>query len=206
MNIRKFLRECPGYVLRGALVSAPLALTLYILYWLFRTVDDLVPVGIPGLGVLLTILLVGVVGFLSSNVIGSGFVESAERLLARVPFVKLVYSSLKDLINAFVGDKKSFDKPVLVQLTPDANVRVLGFVTRDGLLGLGLTHHVAVYLPQSYNFAGNLLIVPRGYVEPIKASSGEVMTFVVSGGVSGFGVGHPMLPAPSTTTEEPVTP
>lgn len=195
MKIRQILRECPGYVLRGALVSGPLALTVYILYWIFRTVDGLVPVGIPGLGVVVTVLIVGLVGFLSSNVIGSGVVETAERFLGRVPFVKLVYSSIKDLFNAFVGDKKNFDKPVLVQLTADARVRALGFVTRDGLVGLGMPEHVAVYFPQSYNFAGNLLIVPREVVEPLSASSGEVMTFVVSGGVSGFGVGHPMLPA-----------
>lgn len=206
MKIRQILRECPGYVLRGALVSGPLALTLYILYWLFRTVDGLVPVGIPGLGFVLTVLLVGLVGFFSSNVIGSGVVESAERFLGRVPFVKLVYSSIKDLINAFVGEKKSFDKPVLVQLSPEVGVRALGFVTRDGLLGLGLAHHVAVYFPQSYNFAGNLLIVPRELVEPLSASSGEVMTFIVSGGVSGFGVGRPMLPASVPPPEDPAAP
>ena len=79
--------------------------------------------------------------------------------------------------------------------TSDGYVRVLGFVTRDALVGLQLPEHVAVYLPQSYNFAGNLLIVPRSAIEPLSLSSGELMTFIVSGGVSGLGVGGPMLPA-----------
>jgi uncharacterized membrane protein len=109
--------------------------------------------------------------------------------------VKLVYSSIKDLINAFVGERKSFDKPVLVRLSPDDSVRALGFVTREALASLGLPEHVAVYFPQSYNFAGNLLIVPHDAIQPLSVSSGELMTFIVSGGVSGLGVGRPQLPA-----------
>lgn len=182
----------PGYLLRGALITGPLVATVYVLYFIFRTVDELLPIGIPGLGLLLTTLLVGLVGYFSSNVIGSGILETIERFLQRVPFVKLVYSSIKDLVNAFVGDRKSFDKPVLVRLGP-GDVRVLGFVTRESLVRLGLPDHVAVYLPQSYNFAGNLVLVPGDAVQPLSVPSGELMTFIVSGGVSGFGVGKPML-------------
>ena len=192
MKYREILRDVPGYLLRGALITGPLVATVYVLYFIFRTVDDLLPIGIPGLGVLLTMLLVGLVGYFSSNVIGSGILESIERFLQRVPFVKLFYSSIKDLVNAFVGDRKSFDKPVLVRLGP-GEVRVLGFVTRESLVRLGLPDHVAVYLPQSYNFAGNLVIVPGDAVQPLSVPSGELMTFIVSGGVSGFGVGRPML-------------
>jgi uncharacterized membrane protein len=194
MNFRQFLRDVPGWLLRGALISAPLVATVYVLYFIFRTVDELLPIGIPGLGLVITTVLVGLIGFFSSNVIGSGILESTERFLHRVPFVKLVYSSIKDLVNAFVGDRKSFDKPVLVRLTPDDSIRALGFVTREALSGLGLPEHVAVYFPQSYNFAGNLLIMPRDAIQPLSVSSGELMTFIVSGGVSGLGVGGPMLP------------
>jgi uncharacterized membrane protein len=206
MDIRRILRECPGYVLRGALITGPLAVTLYIMYWVFRTVDQLLPVGIPGLGLVLTLLLVGLVGFFSSNMIGNSILEAVERFVRRVPLVKLVYSSIKDLINAFVGDKKSFDRPVLVQLSLDTGVKALGFVTRDTMLGLGLADHAAVYFPQSYNFAGNLLLVPRQLIQPLDASAGELMTFVVSGGVSGFGVGHPMLPAAAAAPPDAAPP
>jgi uncharacterized membrane protein len=192
VKFREILRDLPGYLLRGALITGPLVATLYVLYFIFRTVDELVPIGIPGLGLLFATVLVAVVGYFSSNVIGSGILESIEHGVRRVPFVKLVYSSIKDLVNAFVGDRKRFDKPVLVRLG-SADVQVLGFVTRDTLGRLGLPEHVAVYLPQSYNFAGNLVIVPREAVQPLSVPSGELMTFVVSGGVSGFGVGEPML-------------
>ena len=193
MKFREFVRDLPGHLLRGALITGPLVATVYVLYFIFRTVDELLPIGIPGLGVLLTMVLVAFVGYFSSNVIGSGILESIERFLHRVPFVKLVYSSIKDLVNAFVGDRKSFDKPVLVRLGP-GDVRILGFVTRESLIRLGLPEHVAVYLPQSYNFAGNLVIVPADAVAPLDVPSGELMTFIVSGGISGLGVGKPMLP------------
>jgi uncharacterized membrane protein len=200
MKFREFLRELPGYLLRGALITGPLVATLYVLYFILRTVDEFLPLGIPGLGLILCTVLVAMVGYFSSDLIGSGILDSIERVLQRVPFVKLVYSSLKDLVNAFVGERKSFDKPVLVRLSADDSVRALGFVTRDTLSALELPEHVAVYLPQSYNFAGNLLIVPRDAVLPLAVSSGELMTFIVSGGVSGLGVGGPQLPPAAEPT------
>src|SRR5690606_17310753 len=101
--------------------------------------------------------------------------------------VKLLYSSIKDLVGAFVGNKKTFEQPVAVMLSETSPVRALGFVTRDRAAVLGYPDHVAVYLPQSYNFAGNLVLVPKKCVEPLTVGSSELMTFVVSGGISGFG-------------------
>ncbi len=190
------LRDLPRYFFRGAFLTAPIALTLYILYWLFRAFDQLLPIGIPGLGLVVTLAFVTLVGFLSSNVIGRTAFDWTERVLRKVPFVKLLYSSIKDLVGAFVGDKKSFDQPVTVRLSHDSSLRLIGFITRRQVSGLGLTDHVAVYFPQSYNFAGNLALVPRSLVEPVEASSAEVMTFIVSGGVSGLGVGQSVLPPP----------
>jgi uncharacterized membrane protein len=191
--------------LRGALVTAPLALTFYIVYWLLSLFDQLLPVGIPGLGILLTLALITLAGFLTSNVVGRSVFDTAEAMLQRVPLVKLVYSSIKDLIGAFVGDHKSFDRPVLLQLSAGSSAKFLGFLTREGLGQLGYADHVAVYLPQSYNFAGNLVIAPRELVEPIDVSSGELMTFIVSGGVSGFGVGQSLLP-PVSLPMPPIPP
>ncbi|MCS6912692.1 MAG: DUF502 domain-containing protein [Myxococcales bacterium] len=191
MEDHTLLRALVTYLLRGALVMVPVALTLYILYWIIGTVDRLLPVGVPGLGLLLTLGLVGLVGFLSSNVLGRALVDAMERFLRRVPLVKLVYSSIRDLVDAFVGDKRRFDRPVLVRLTPDGSLRLVGFVTRDGLAVLGLPGHVAVYLPQAYNFAGNLVLVPRQQVDPLMVPSGELMSFVISAGVSGLGAAPP---------------
>ncbi len=192
-----WLGKLAGYFLRGALVTAPIALTLYIILGLLAAVDRLLPVGIPGLGLLLTLTIITLVGVAMSNVVGRSLVEGTERLLTKVPLVKLVYSSIKDLVGAFVGDRRSFDRPVSVRPSKESDVRMLGFITRQGLAALGLPGHVAVYLPQSYNFAGLLLIVPADQVDALDVSSGELMTFLVSGGVSGLGVGQSLLPPPS---------
>jgi uncharacterized membrane protein len=194
---RATLRAVLGYFLRGTLVVVPLAVTAYILWLILSTLDQLLPLGIPGLGLFIMLVAITLVGFATTNVVGRTLVDGAERLLARVPLVKLVYSSIKDLIGAFVGDKRRFDRPVAVSMTPGGNVKLLGFVTRDGLGVMGMPQSVAVYFPQSYNFAGNVAIVPKSQVEALDVSSGELMTFVVSGGVSGFGIGQSMTPGPT---------
>jgi uncharacterized membrane protein len=194
MNLKRLF----AYFLRGCLVTAPLGLTIYIVWLILGAIDGLMPFPIPGLGLVVTVGLITLVGVFTSNVVGRSALDLAEGILGRLPLVKLVYTSIKDLVNAFVGDKRRFDVPVVVALSE--GVRVLGFVTRDGLAGIGMPDHVAVYLPQSYNFAGNLLLVPRTRVEALDLSASEMMTFIVSGGVSGFGVGQSMLPPEPATT------
>jgi uncharacterized membrane protein len=191
-----WFRKIAGYFLRGALVAAPLGLTLYIILTILSAVDRLLPFGVRGLGLLVTLILITLVGVFTSNVVGRSVVDRGERFLKKVPLVKLVYTSIKDLIGAFVGDRKSFDRPVAVRLSKESQVRMLGFITRNGMHVLGLPTHVAVYLPQSYNFAGNLIVVPADHVEELEVPSGELMTFVVSGGVSGLGIGQSLLPPP----------
>ena len=188
------LKRLVGYFVRGCLVLAPLGLTLYILYAILHAVDQFLPIGIPGVGLLITLSLVTLVGMLTSNVIGRGVVEATDRALKKLPLVKLIYTSIKDLINAFMGDKKSFNRPVAVTLNPMSGLRALGFITRDGLHALDMPMHVSVYFPQSYNFAGYLAIVPREQVEALDVNSAELMTFIISGGVSGLGVGQSLLP------------
>jgi len=108
-----------------------------------------------------------------------------DKVFTKVPMVRMLYSSIKDLVYAFAGDQKKFDKPVLVSLGLGCDAKILGFVTRESLENLGLEDHVAVYFPQSYNFAGNVLIFPKSAVKPLDISSSEAMTFIVSGGVAG---------------------
>lgn len=182
------------YLVRGALTLAPIGVTLWVLVFAFRTVDSLLPIGIPGLGFVVTLALVTLTGFLSSSVLGGTLLKLLERQLSRVPLLKLVYHSIKDLIDAFVGDHKRFERPVAVPLFAGSDLQLLGFVTRDALDVRGLDGLVAVYLPQSYNFAGNVVLVPRDRVRPLEVASGDLMTFIVSGGVSGFGVAAPGEP------------
>jgi uncharacterized membrane protein len=190
------LKLIAKYFVRGCLALAPLALTAYIVYLILQFADRLVPVPVPGLGIVIAVVVITLVGYLTSNVIGKGVLELADRALSQLPLVKLIYGSLKDLIGAFVGEKRSFNQPVSIALSPDGAVRTLGFITRESLAAMDMPAHVAVYLPQSYNFAGNLLVVPRDRVELLQVSSSELMTFIVSGGISGFGIGRPSLPHP----------
>jgi uncharacterized membrane protein len=190
MSVKRLVR----YFLRGCLVTAPLGLTVYIVWLVLSTIDRLVPLPVPGLGLVATVVLITAVGIATSNVVGRSAVEMADALFGRLPLVKLVYTSIKDLVDAFVGDKRRFDVPVAVTLSPAAGAKALGFVTRDSLARLGMPESVAVYLPQSYNFAGYLLVVPRSQVEPLDVPAAELMTFIISGGVSGFGRGQSILP------------
>ena len=86
-------------------------------------------------------------------------------------------------MNSFVGDKKKFNKPVLVKV--ENNLYKPGFVTSDDLKDIGLPGMVSVYLPHSYNFSGNVFLTDKKNIKPLKNSSSEVMKYIVSGGISG---------------------
>ena len=187
------------YFVRGCLVSVPLVLTGWIIWKTLSFIDQILPIGIPGVGIVVTLSLVTLIGLFTSNVVGKRVFQITDRALSGMPLVKLLYTSIKDLIRAFVGDHKSFDQPAAVMLTP-GGARMLGFVTRDGLHALGMPDFVAVYFPQSYNFAGQLVVVPRDQVELLDAASSEIMTFIVSGGISGFGRGQSLVPPPTLTS------
>lgn len=170
--------------LKGCLVVVPLVGTVYVVYALFTQIDSLLHLSIPGLGFAITLCLITLVGAIASNALGRRILSVFEGLLLSVPFVRLVYSSLRDVLRVFVGDSARFNRPVLVTLGDASSPKVLGFVTRDDLSVFGLAGHVAVYLPQAVNFSGNLLIVPAERVRPLDMSNAELMAFVVSGGVA----------------------
>jgi len=178
------MRTLLKHFLRGLLVTAPLALTGYIVWTIFRIIDGWLRLPIPGAGFAITIVGITLVGFIASNLLARQALGMFEDLLHRLPFVRLLYSSSKDLLSAFVGEKRRFDTPVVVTLHADGGLKAIGFLTRDSLAEFGLADHVAVYLPESYNFAGNLFVVPRSRVTPLRAESAEVMAFIVSGGVA----------------------
>jgi uncharacterized membrane protein len=180
------MKRLANYFLRGLVLIAPVALTIYVCVWIFRSIDGLLGLSIPGLGFLVTLAIITLVGFLASNLLAISFVSLLERVMTRLPFIRLLYTSTKDLLDAFVGEKRRFDTPVMVAVTPDGGPKALGFVTMRAVDHLGLSQHVAVYFPQSYNFAGNLLLVPADRVTPLAADSTAVMAFIVSGGVTGI--------------------
>lgn len=179
-------------ILRGLTVILPLAATFSIVAWCFVLVDGLIKpflakaIWIPGLGVLVLISVALLVGLAAIWWRTKLMVERLEGALQLVPLLKLVYGPIKDFVDAFLGEHKCFDKPVLVTLGGGLDAEVIGFVTKDDLHALGLNDKVAVYFPQSYNFGGNLLILPRERLTMIDADSAALMAFVVSGGVASF--------------------
>lgn len=173
-----------NYFLKGIVFLAPLAFTAYICVRVFTTIDGWLGLSYPGAGFLATVVLITLFGFFAQNFLTRRALSIVEQLLNRLPFVRLLYSSTKDLLNAFVGEHRRFDKPVLVTLFPGGVVRTIGFLTQESLEGLGLADHVTVYMPQSYGFAGQLVVVPATAVAPLQADSADVMAFVVSGGVT----------------------
>lgn len=200
---RPHVRFLVKHFLRGLLVVVPAAATIWIVVQLFVVVDGFlrfpfepwtvpivgwevpaIPWRVPGIGVLLTFALITVVGLATANIVTRKLLRLGELVFMRMPLVNLLYTSIRDFVEAFVSDKKKFDKPVLLSLGEGMDTDVIGFVTRDSLDDFGLQDRVAVYVPQSYNFAANLLLVPRHRVRPIDKPATEVMAFVVSGGVA----------------------
>jgi len=177
---------------RGLLFVIPVAATVYVLWWLFVTIDNLFDTKawfgfhVPGLGVACTVVGVTAVGLLASNILTRWAVHLMDRIFQRLPLAKVFYSSVRDLMEAFVGERRNLHSPVLVSLGDMGEV--LGFITRDDLEWLDRKGFVAVYFPQSYNFAGNVVIFPKDRVTPIEVESRAVMQFIVSGGVSGLQV------------------
>jgi uncharacterized membrane protein len=185
------MKKLLGYFLKGLLIFLPVAATAFIFVWAFTSIDallrNMLRIKIPGVGLAATIILITIIGILTSNVIGRKLFEWLDKVLKKVPIVRLLYNSIKDLVEAFAGDKKKFDKPVLVTPLANTDTKMVGFVTKEGLTDLGLNDYVAVYLPQSYNWAGNVVLLPKQAVQPLNIDSAEIMAFIVSGGVSGQG-------------------
>ncbi|MDP2158155.1 MAG: DUF502 domain-containing protein [Nitrospirota bacterium] len=179
------MKKLTKYFFEGLIFLVPAIVTVYAIYFVFAKVDGVLRFEIPGLGFVVTIATITAIGFIASNLLTKRLVALVDRTVRRLPLVRMIYTSVKDLTGAFVGEKKRFDKPVLVRLSPGSEVLFIGFVTAENLGMYGLPESVAVYLPQSYNFAGNLIIVPREQVTPLRAESGQVMAFIVSGGVTG---------------------
>lgn len=178
------MKRIGQYFLQGLLFLIPLFVTLYVIYWIFIKIDTVLTLPVPGLGFIVTLVFITFIGFVASNFLTQRIVHLVDRLFARLPLVKMLYTSIRDLVNGFIGEKKSFNRPVQVVIDRENNLRVLGFATRESLDSIGIKDSVAVYLPQSYNFAGNLIIVAKDQVTPMSADPGQVMKLIVSGGVA----------------------
>jgi len=205
MSFRAFLRRLLQYFFQGLIVLAPIGITIWVVLSLFNLVDDILPnilhavapslikkdfegnlIKIPGLGFLVVIALVLLVGWLSSLFAVGRLVALLDTVLEKTPGIKFIYSSVKDFLEAFAGNKKKFDKPVLVNVDATDVWRV-GFITQKSSADFGLEDHVTVYVPHSYAISGITYIVPLSRVRSLNnVSAADAMKYTVSGGVTDF--------------------
>ena len=186
MKSNSITKSLVKYFLQGLLVSAPLVLTIWVLYSVLGWVDGLLPIKKPGLGILALLVSITFLGFLANTIVIQPLLKLIDKTLTRIPLTSIIYNSIKDLVGAFVGDDKKFDRPVMAKLSE--NTYKLGFVTIENL-GTELDPEnklMGVYFPHSYNFSGELMLIPKTNIEFINhISAADVMKLIVSGGVSG---------------------
>jgi uncharacterized membrane protein len=187
------MKRILNFFLQGLLYTIPIVVTIFVLYQLFIWVDKPISdlfeknlnLNIPGVGVITTIILITFFGFIGSYVVATPIWNFIEKGLIRTPLVKIIYTGVKDMIAAFLGEKKRFNHPVLVIVNRELSIQRIGFITQNDLSELGLgKDKVAVYMPFSYSFSGVVVICPSENITPIDASGSEMMKFVISGGVT----------------------
>lgn len=198
--MKKIAGALLNYFFKGLIIVVPLGAAAYLMFWAVSAVDnalnlsDILWVGkdgkpryIPGLGILNVIVIIMIAGVLVTNVITDPIKVWFNRWINRLPFFNFLYSSIKDLTEAFVGDEKKFTEAVIVQVN-EFGLKKVGFLVQKDLSKLGLPGEVAVYFPYSYSFAGQVVIIPADKVKPVDKNSADMMKFVISGGVSGLDV------------------
>lgn len=180
--MNKLVKLFLNYFFKGVLVIIPLAFSIYVIYKVVYSVDSIIDLGFPGSGVIVTVLGLTVVGLLVTTLITEPIYNYFDKLLNRMPLFKLIYSSVRDLLEAFVGEDKKFNEPVLVEMQP--GIKYVGFLTQKDLSQIDLKDEVAVYFPLSYSIAGRVAIIQKSKVSPLKMKASEAMKFAVSGGVT----------------------
>ncbi len=182
-----------SHFVQGLLIIAPLAITLFILYKIFDFIHSTFhflgvivhPLVDPFIIVTILILLIYAIGKLSSLFIFTPVYTRLQKDFEKVPFIRGVYSSIKDILSAFVGNKRKFNRPVLVTVDKVNDIKQIGFLTQEDMSNMDIAkEYMAVYMPFSYGLSGKLLIVHKDSVTPLNASATEAMKFVVSGGVT----------------------
>jgi len=178
-------------LLQGLVILAPISVTIWLLWYLVSAIDNIIPSiseRFPGLVFTSVIIATTLVGFLGTKLfLGRVLVHAIDSLLEHTPGIKYVYSSLKDVMSSFVGDKKKFSNPVWVKVGSDPDIWRIGFLTQEDMSPVGMEGKIAVYLPHSYAISGWVTIVDAKNVQKLKEmSSVQAMKFAVSGGVSGF--------------------
>jgi uncharacterized membrane protein len=188
-NIKKSLtfkvKKLINFFLKGLLVCIPILLTYYVVSKIVISIDKFIPIAIPGIGFVIVLVGVTFLGWFGSSIISKPLFNLLDDFLSSLPFIKIIYTSVKDLMEAFVGEKKKFSKPVVVLISE--GVYKPGFITQEDLFEIHFPGLVGVYFPHSYAFSGNLFFVEKNKIKPYEGNSTDFMKFIVSGGVTEIG-------------------
>ena len=196
------MKNAIRYFVQELLLIEPLAVTLVVIVKIISMIGSIFssmgiiihPLIDPFIVLAAAILLIVLAGFMGSLLFFKPLFTLLERALDKAPLIKIIYSSIKDFLSAFVGNKKRFNKPVLIDINKENGIQSMGFITQTSLLEMGIKNNkVAVYIPLSYAFSGNLLIVPAENVTPLDLPASEAMKFIVSGGVSEIEESKPVV-------------
>jgi uncharacterized membrane protein len=180
------------FFLQGLLLVAPAGITIFVIYWVFNAIDgpirnyvsDVFNLRIPGIGLAVTFTVITLLGWTGQSILFRPVGRFVKGIFERAPVVKMIYTSLTDFFNAFVGEKKKFTRPVLVKVNLISNLEKVGFITAEDLSYLGVKDKVAVLFPHSYNWSGEMFIVPKEHITPLNLPPTEVMKFAITGGVT----------------------
>lgn len=172
------------YFFRGLLLIIPLGATLYLISLVLVKIDGFISLSIPGLGMLIVVASITLLGYIGTTLFVKSVFGFTEALIKKVPFIRALYSYLKDFTSAFVSSKEKFNKPVLVLINKTTQIYRIGFITNESLAVLSMPNHLAVYLPNAYDLAGMLIIVPSELITPLDLPGSEVMKFNFSGGLT----------------------
>jgi len=182
-------------LLTGALVVIPFAVTIYVIFRVGTGLEELgrkaLPASLPqestyGLGILVVVAAIYLVGLLTRLWIFGWALGLLEKLMGRVPGVKTIYESVRDLLQLFGGDAKRMGKTVLYT-QPGTQMTMLAILTNETPAGLGREEakgKVAIYLPYSYMFGGITVYVPRESLQEVDTPVEEALKLCATAQVS----------------------
>ncbi|GIJ93609.1 DUF502 domain-containing protein [Capnocytophaga stomatis] len=190
MKINSFFGVFLRYFLQGILIVGPLSTTVWIIWSIFSSIDNLVPdVSKKYPGVVFVVLFLGttLIGFIGSKFfLGRLLVSSLDYLLERIPGIKFIYSSIKDVLTSFVGDNRKFNNPVWVKVQESPEMWRIGFLTQENMDFTNMEGMVSVYLPHSYAVSGWVIVTKAENIKPTEGlSAHKAMEFALSGGMIG---------------------
>ena len=199
MEGKSFIKRLIIYFLEGVIYIFPIVFTLFIIFWVINFIDSYIGNLLPEKtniilkysSIPIMIIIIIITGFIGGKFVSTPIIIKAKNILHKIPIFGPVYSSIKDIISAFIGNKKKFNRPVMIRLYENSNIKIIGFITDDNLTIIknknakNKTQNIAVYIPHSYAISGQLFIVPIDYIFIIDSKNPvDVMKYIVSGGIS----------------------